>query len=140
MTYAVRHLSVTIERPPSDVYAFAADPQNLPRWAKGLAGAIEEVDGEWIADSPMGKVTVRFAERNALGVLDHDVVLESGERFHVPMRVVPNGSGSEVVFTLFRRPGASDDELEGDVAAVRRDLDGLKRLLEGGPALDPAQR
>src|SRR5512139_1010493 len=100
-SWPVRHVSVSIERPPQDVYAFASDPANLPRWAAGLSRGIEEVDGEWVADSPMGKVKVRFVPRNAFGVLDHDVVLPTGESVHNPMRVLPNGAGSEVVFTLF---------------------------------------
>lgn len=34
------------------------------------------------------------------GLLDHDVELESGMVVHNPMRVVPNGEGSEFMFTL----------------------------------------
>jgi hypothetical protein len=126
---AVRHLSVSIERPPEAVYAFASDPANLPRWASGLSGAIERRGGEWIADSPMGKVKVRFAPPNDLGVLDHDVEV-SGETFHNPMRVVPNGDGSELSFTLFRRPGTTDEAFEADARTIERDLAALKRLLE----------
>ena len=82
------------------VYAFAPDPRNLPRWAAGLAG------NRWVADSPMGKVRIRFAARNLHGVLDHDVTLESGVTVHNPMRVPPpRGEGSEFVFALIRRPG-----------------------------------
>ncbi|HEX6812782.1 MAG TPA: hypothetical protein VF384_14245 [Planctomycetota bacterium] len=33
----VHHVSVYIDRHPSDVYEFAADPKSLPRWAAGLA-------------------------------------------------------------------------------------------------------
>ncbi len=127
---AVRHISVSIDRPPAEVYAFAANPENLPRWAEGLSGSIENVSGEWIADSPMGKVRVRFVKRNELGVLDHDVILESGESVHNPMRVVANGDGSELVFTLFRRPETSDEAFAADASAVERDLAALKRLLE----------
>lgn len=127
---AVRHVSVSVARAPQEVYAYAANPENLPRWAAGLSGSIEQVSGEWIAASPMGRVRVRFVERNALGVLDHDVVLESGLAVHNPMRVVRNGEGSEVVFTLFRRSGMSDEEFEADAHAVERDLATLKRLLE----------
>jgi hypothetical protein len=129
---AVRHVSVSILRPPGEVYAFAANPENLPRWARGLSGSIEEVNGDWIADSPMGKVKVRFATRNELGVLDHDVILESGERAHNPMRVVANADGSELVFTLFRRPGMTDEAFAADAKAVEDDLRALKRLLEAG--------
>jgi uncharacterized protein YndB with AHSA1/START domain len=50
---AVLHVSVSIDRPPSEVYAFAADPANLPRWARGLSASIERVGDEWVAESPM---------------------------------------------------------------------------------------
>jgi uncharacterized protein YndB with AHSA1/START domain len=129
----VRHVSVSILRPPAEVYAFAADPANLPRWARGLAGgSIAEADGEWVADSPMGKVRIRFGRRNDLGVLDHDVTLESGETFHNPMRVLANADGSEVVFTLYKRPGMSDEAFAADARAVEADLAELKRLVEAG--------
>ena len=33
----VQHVSIYIARAPSEVYDFASDPENLPRWAAGLA-------------------------------------------------------------------------------------------------------
>jgi hypothetical protein len=63
---------------------------------------------EWIADAPFGKVRLRFTPRNSFGVMDHDVKLESGVTIRNPMRVLPNGEGSEFVFTLIRQPGTSD--------------------------------
>lgn len=129
---AVRHISVSIESSPEDVYAFAAQPGNLPRWARGLSGSIENVNGEWIAESPIGKVKVQFAERNTFGVLDHDVTLQSGVSVHNPLRVVANRDGSELVFTLFRRPDVSAEDFAADARAVERDLAALKRLLEAG--------
>jgi hypothetical protein len=129
-TFPARHLAVSIDRAPADVYAFAREPSNLPRWAAGLGSAITEVDGAWIAESPMGRVTVRFLERNGLGVLDHEVTLPSGASVVNPLRVVPNGTGSEVVFTLLRQPGTTDAAFEDDASAVARDLAALKRLLE----------
>lgn len=125
-----RHISVSIDRSPDDVYAFAVEPTNLPRWAAGLAGEMSLVDGEWVASSPMGKVIVRFAPRNQLGVLDHDVTLESGETVRNPLRVVANGTGSEVIFTLFQRPGVTDQQFDADANAVTRDLAALRELLE----------
>ena len=127
----VQHISVYIARRPAEVYEFASDPRNLPRWAAGLARSEVRRDGdEWIADAPFGKVRVRFAERNAFGVMDHDVMLESGVTVHNAMRVVPNGEGSELVFTLIRQPGMSDRQFAEDRAAVERDLKTLKDLLE----------
>ena len=127
-----QHISAYIARRPGDVYEFVSDPRNLPRWAAGLARTPIHRDGdEWVADAPFGKVRVRFAPPNAFGVLDHDVTLESGVTVHNPMRVVPHGEGSEFVFTLFRRPGMSDEDLAKDRAAVEHDLRTLKGLLEG---------
>lgn len=129
----VRHISVSIRRPAAEVYAFASDPRNLPRWAAGLAASEVRKEGkEWVAVSPTGQVRIRFAEKNPYGVLDHDVRLESGETVHVPMRVVPNGSGSEFTFTLIRREGMSDSEFAADAAVVEKDLRALKELLEKG--------
>lgn len=80
MTSESRHLSTVIERPTATVYGYAAEPANLAHWAAGLASTtVEQVDGQWVADSPMGRVTVTFAARNDFGVLDHVVTLPSGE-------------------------------------------------------------
>jgi hypothetical protein len=129
--WAVNHVSVSIDRPAADVYAFVSDPANVPAWATGLAGTITRVGDDWIADSPLGKVKVRFADKNAFGVLDHDVTLPSGVTLRNPMRVIPNDRGSEVVFTLFRRPGVSEAKFADDATWVARDLRALKALLEG---------
>jgi uncharacterized protein YndB with AHSA1/START domain len=135
MSQSSRHISVHVTRPAGEVYTFAADPRNLPRWAAGLAGTtVEEIDGQWVTDSPMGRVTFTFAPPNDFGVLDHDVRLPDGETVHNPLRVLPDGDGSEVVFTLRHRPGMSDDDVERDAAAVAQDLATLKALVEGGGA------
>jgi hypothetical protein len=128
----VRHVSVSIDRPPDVVYQFAATPENMPQWAVGLGTSFRrQRDGSWNAEGgPVGSATVRFVERNRLGVLDHDVTVQSGETVHNPIRVVPNGRGSEVVFTLFRRPGVSAEQFAQDARAVETDLGTLKRLLE----------
>ncbi len=57
-------------------------------------------------------------------------MLESGASVFVPMRVVANGDGSEVVLTLFRQPGMTDAQLSADADTVAADLRELRRLLE----------
>jgi hypothetical protein len=135
--FEVRHVSVSIARPPEVVYQFAATPENLPKWAIGLGKSFRpRSDGSWIAEGgPVGSATVRFMERNQFGVLDHDVTVLTGETIHNPVRVLPNGAGSEVVFTLFRRAGVSTAQFAQDAQAVEKDLRTLKRLLEGGQAV-----
>ncbi|MCK5769320.1 SRPBCC family protein [Algiphilus sp.] len=129
--HETRHISVFIARPPEAVYAFAADPRNLPRWAAGLARSEVVRDGDdWIVTAPFGTARIRFAPRNDLGVMDHDVTLASGITVHNPMRVMPHGDGAEMLFTLFRQPGMSDEQFAADQAAVEADLQALKTLLE----------
>lgn len=127
----VQHISVYIARRPAEVYEFASDPRNLPRWAAGLARSEVRRDGDaWVVDAAFGRARVRFVERNSFGVMDHDVTLESGVTVHNPMRVMPNGEGSEFVFTLIRQAGMSDTQFAEDKAAVQNDLKTLKALLE----------
>ena len=125
-----RHISVDIDRPVEAVYAYAADPAHLPEWALGLCTAIELVDGRWVAEGGMGRMVIRFAPPNPFGVLDHDVTVDTGETFHNPMRVLPNGDGAEIVFTMRRQAGVTDADFDRDAAAVRADLTALKQLLE----------
>jgi hypothetical protein len=80
----------------------------------------------------MGKVKIKFTEKNKFEILDHEVVLESGVKVYNPMRVIANGKGSEVFFTLIRQPGVSDEKFEQDAKWVEKDLKILKGLLEKG--------
>ena len=125
------HVSTTIDRAAGDVYDYAADPVNLSNWAAGLAHQpVQHIDGQWVADSPMGRVVVEFAPPNDFGVLDHDVTLPSGETVTNPMRVIPNEQGCDVVFTVHRRPEMDDAQFVADAEAVTKDLATLRTLLE----------
>lgn len=126
----MRHVSTTINRSAGDVYDYVVQPENLPRWAGGLSSGIARIGGQWVADSPMGQVIVAFAERNGFGVCDHDVTLPSGEVANNPMRVIADGAGCEVVFSVRQRAGMSETDLDRDAAAVAADLASLKDLLE----------
>lgn len=132
-----RHVSVWIDAAPDAVYAFASSPQEMPRWAAGLAaGGLRQTGEGWVAESPMGQVTVEFAPVNDYGVIDHVVRLPSGEAVYNPLRVIPAGVGEprcEVVFTVRQRAGMTDEDFEADVAAVTADLQKLCRLLENAP-------
>lgn len=130
LVVASRHVSRVIGRTPEDVYEFAVDPANLPRWAAGLANSPVTIDGDrLIAESPMGQVTVRFVPHNDLGVLDHDVTLPSGTVVNNPVRVLRHPNGAEILFTV-RQIELSDEEFERDLDMVAEDLKRLAEVLE----------
>jgi len=125
-----RHLSERIDRPADEVYEYASNPANVPQWAPGLGSSVENVDGNWFIETAMGRAGFAFVPRNEYGVLDHEVTLPSGETIYNPMRVIPDGSGCEVVFTLRRRPDMSDEVFAHDAGLVAADLARLKQVLE----------
>jgi hypothetical protein len=117
---------VSILAPPRDVIAFLVDVLNWTTWAPWIRSVSRSSGRSWTFDTDAGPMSVRFVEQNALGVLDHEVTLASGVRVLNPMRVLANGSGSELVMVVFQSPEASTDQFERDVQAVRDDLARIK--------------
>lgn len=48
------------------------------------------------------------------------------------MRVIPNGEGCEILFTVLQLAGRSDEQFGADLEAVRADLGSLRDVLIGG--------
>jgi uncharacterized protein YndB with AHSA1/START domain len=120
------HVSRVISASPEVVYEYASNVDNLSRWAAGLAQSEVVREGDvLVVESPMGRVTVRFVERNDLGVLDHDVTLPSGTVVTNPVRVLAHPNGAEIVFTV-RQIELTDDEFARDIDLVAADLERLE--------------
>jgi hypothetical protein len=134
VTSESRHISEWIDRRTAEVYGYASDPANLPQWAPGLGSSVELINERWFVETSEGRVGFAFVQRNEYGVLDHYVTLPSGEVVYNPMRVIADGTSGtscEVVFTVRRRQGMSDEDFNADADAVAADLARLKRVLEG---------
>lgn len=126
-----RTLSISIDRDWQQVYDAMWRPQDFARWASGLSRSPLKEDGTgwWKTDGPEGPIRVRFTEHNAFGVMDHTVDIGDGTEVYVPMRVVANGKGAEILFTLFRQPGMSDEKFAADAEWIARDLIALEALV-----------
>ena len=123
------HLS--INRDWRAVYAFAAKPENMARWASGLGSGLIRDGEDWLADGgPLGTVRVRFSPVNDFGVIDHIVHMPSGLKVHNAFRIVPNGDGAEAIFLVTRLPDQTSEQFEQDAAHVAKDLACLKAILE----------
>lgn len=124
-----RTLSISINRNWHEVYEAIWRPEDFPKWASGLSKSSLTRTGEtWTAEGPEGPVTITFTGHNAFGVLDHSVTLADGTVIYVPLRVIRNGEGAEVLLTLLRQPGMSDAQYAADTEWVTRDLLVLKTL------------
>lgn len=125
-------ITVSIDRNWRDVYERFWRPEVFPTWASGLSEAGLEQDRDaWTARGPEGPVRIRFSPYNPFGVMDHWVDLGEGRVVYVPLRIIENGPGAEVMLTLFRQADMDDARFAEDERWVRRDLEALRRLAEG---------
>jgi hypothetical protein len=128
--YRSRTLSVSIDCAPDRLYQFASRPENFPTWVTSFVTGVKHTEQGWILETTEGSVGIAFVPDNEFGVLDHRVTVAPGVEILNPMRVVPNGTGCEVLFTLFQQPSMSDEQFERDAGMVERDLGTLKGLME----------
>lgn len=123
--------SVSIDCDWQALYERIWRPEFFPKWASGLSESdLHEEDGIWVATGAEGPVRIRFTAHNAHGVMDHFVDLGVGNEIHIPLRVIQNGDGAEVLLTLYRQPDMDDERFAADAEWVNRDLATLKRSIE----------
>ena len=125
-------ISISIDQPWQDLYDAIWRPECFPTWASGLSKSPLEKEGEsWTAQGPEGPIRVRFTDHNPFGVMDHYVDLGCGPEIYVPLRIIPNLSGAEVLLTVFRQPKMTDAKFRADIEWVQRDLRALKAMVTG---------
>jgi len=130
-TVEAKTISVTIARDWREAYAFMEHPLSFAQWASGLGKPLRGEGAQWTFESADGRpVAVRFTPRNPYGVLDHYVSTGQGDEIYIPMRVIANRDGCEVMLTLLRTAGMSDAQFAADAQWVARDLAALKQFLE----------
>ena len=123
-------VSVSIQAPPTTVVAFMADLENWKAWAPWIRSVTRTAPNDWSLDTGDGRMTMRFAAPNALGVLDHQVTLASGVTLTNSLRATANGTGSDLVMVLLQWPHLSAEEFDRDVQAVTDDFSRIKHAIE----------
>ena len=126
-------VSVTVAREWRKLYDAFHAPEAFAGWASGLSKVHLHRDGDtWVGDGAEGPIRVRFTPQNDFGVMDHWVDTGADALVYIPLRVLQNGDGAEVVLTLFRQPGMDDAKFAEDQVWVKRDLQKLKAVAEAG--------
>lgn len=136
MTVApTRTLTVTIDAPYDTVCADLADPSTHPAWAtEFFAGAAtRQPDGSVLVPAPMMGGVVRFAVEAdaATGHVDLYLAPESAPFGNpLPVRLLRNGTGVDVLWTLTRPVGIPDAAWDGALTSMSVELDNLRRRHE----------
>ncbi len=139
-------VTVTIDAPLAQVATDLADPTTHPAWATEFyAGPVRPAEGgEFVAPVPMmgGEVRHKIDADIARGILDLYFAAPGAPYGPpIPVRLVPNGDGTDVLWTLARFPGVSDQAWQQGLAAMARELQALKRRHETQARTDaPATR
>ena len=123
-------LSISIAGKPVEIAAYVADASNMPHWAGGFCKSVRKDGEDWLVETGEGEVGLKFLGPTSAGILDHVVTIAPDVQVYVPMRVVPNEEGSEVLFTLFQPPAMTEFRLQQDMALVKADLQRLKQVIE----------
>ena len=123
--------AVTVDLAPSHVFAFIADPENLPLWAVGFCRAIrrDTAPDQWIVTTAQGDVPIRYVTSEAAGTIDFHFTPAPGVELAAFSRVTPNAEGSEYIFTQFQPMGMSDEAFDAQVRALSGELRVLQGLL-----------
>jgi Polyketide cyclase / dehydrase and lipid transport. len=134
-TLTTETLRVTIDAPYGKVTSYLADPGSAHEWAtEFFAGPLRKAGAdEWVALVPMmgGEVRYRQDTHWERGVIDVYLAPQNGEFGPpLPVRVVPNGGGADVLWTLTRFPGMPDEAWRAGLESMQRELENLRRMLE----------
>jgi Polyketide cyclase / dehydrase and lipid transport len=122
--------TVTIDAHPRDVLAFVGNGANLPRWAIGFATSVRPSGPGWIVTTSQGEVPTTVLVDEATGTVDFRMEPAPGVEATAYARVVPNGNGTEFVFTQLQQLGMPEDVFDQLASAVGHELVALKALLE----------
>jgi hypothetical protein len=119
-----RTISITVKKTTGD--AFDSILQLPP---KIMPDAKISDDGWWSFTGPHGLSKLKFHENKAFGILDHQYV-DAESSWNVPMRVVSNGDFSEVVITLNKPNGITDEQFDQRMQELGEMIHTMKNILE----------
>src|SRR3954451_10802613 len=117
--------SYSIQAPPDAVLDLVGDAQALPRWAPNFATSVRAGDGHWVVND---ELHIDLRVDRALGTVD--ILRVDHPPTGAYSRVVPNGEGSEYLFTLFFPDGTEEAAVTRQMTIVEEELGTIRPLCE----------
>ena len=124
MTSTSRTITFTVNRKTAEVFDAIL---NMP--PKLMPDAIKHDDGWWSFTSPWGTAKLKFYENRQHGILDHQFV-DNDVQWDVPMRIVSNGDDSEVITTIIKPNGISDQTFDERMIEIEKIMLSMKQIIE----------
>jgi uncharacterized protein YndB with AHSA1/START domain len=120
--------SIAIAASPQTVFDLVGDPSSLPKWAPGFARAIRPDGDHWIVENDQGEARVIVRTSREHGTVD--ILSADDPTQGAYSRVLPNGSGSEFLFTLQFPQDAPTEAISQQMATVDAELEAIRQLCE----------
>ncbi len=120
--------SIAIAASPDVVLDVVGDPDNLPRWAPRFAPAVRPDKDLWVISRDGEEFNIRVRVDRDHGTVD--LLAADQPTRGAFTRVVPNGQGSEYLFTLFFPAGTEQTAVCDQMAIVDDELNAVRELCE----------
>jgi hypothetical protein len=120
--------SIAIDAPPEALVELLADGDRLPEWAPDFAPEVHEEDDHWLVGSGEGQFRIRIRSSAELGTVD--ILSADDDRTGAFGRVIPNGDGSEFLFTLLFPPDTDGQAIAAQMEVVEGELERVRVLAE----------
>jgi hypothetical protein len=122
--------TVSIAAPPRAVVDVVGDPRLLPSWAPAFASAVRRDDEGWLITTGGREARIAVRVSHELGTVD---ILAAGRPERGAFtRTIPNGTGSELVFTLCFPEGTDEQAIARQMDVVGAELEAVRALCEPG--------
>ncbi len=125
--------SIGIVRPAASVFAFVAEPSNLPKWTHAFKSA-DAHSAELVTPNGAVPIALQTIANESLGTIDWKMTFPDGTEGLAYSRVTPDGLEGAVYSFVLMAPPVPLEMLEGALSAQMQILAGelveLKCLLE----------
>lgn len=120
--------SISIPAAPGIVHGYVSDAGNLPRWAPAFAAEVRRCGEHWTVTRGEIEFDVAVLADRERGTID--VVSAADPSRGAYLRVLPNGEGSELLFTLFFARGTPRHAIDGQMATVDAELAAVREACQ----------
>jgi len=125
--------SIGIDKPADVVFAFVADPANLPKWTSAFKSA-NSSSAELVTPNGAVPISLETITHDGHGTIDWKMTFPDGAVGMAYSRVTPDGADQSVYSFVLMAPPVPLEMLEGALGAqmeiLAEELIALKGLLE----------
>lgn len=129
--------SVDIQAPFERAFGFLANPMNWPLYAVVNLRSVRPGENGWFTMViKFGEGQIRVNPVKALGIIDHDW-RDPQASWTVPGRIVANGDGVTVMYTIFQPPVMTAEQFDQAMKEMDVEMNKLREILESSVPFEP---